>query len=237
MTYIYRKICKLTWGGFLGCVLAIGSVTAEDKIRVGQTDSIEFDKLYEAILTEAGINFEMVVVPTARKRRMFADGKILIDCCTAIEWRKRPKEIAVQLHSKPFFHSAEHYFFKTGSNVEIASHQDLKQYRLAIVRGFTYRNEESFGAVLKTTNIDEMMILVALGRAHVGLINPYDFNRRLASNPRPLRLGGQHEASPLRIRVHNSRADLLPRINAVIETFLSDGTIEKLQGRLDTLRP
>jgi len=222
----------LLWSAFFVFTSYQFSVEAVDKIVVGQTDSIEFDKLYEAILAEAGIDYEVLLVPTARKRRMFVEGKIVIDCCAAVAWRKRPEEIAVQLHSKVFLHSAEHYFFHRDSDADIKTIQDLKRHRLAIVRGFTYKHEQTFGETLKTTSIDEMMTVVALGRAQVGIINPYDFQRRLAKTPRPLRLGIQHEASPLTIRVHKKKANLLPRINAAIDRFLADGTIEKMQSRV-----
>jgi len=168
----------------------------------------------------------MMVLPTARKRRMFIDGKILIDCCAAIAWRNDPQEIAVQLHSKTFIHSAEHYFYHKDSTIKVASHDDLKNYRLALVRGYVYRNEHSFTEAARVGNIDEMLTLVALKRAEIGIVNPYDFTRRLEKRPLPLRLGGQHEASPLSIRIHVSLAHLLPRINAVIDRYLSEGLVE-----------
>lgn len=206
----------------------IGGVYADDRVPVGQTDSVEFHKIYESILTDAGINYQMLVAPTARKRRMFVEGKILIDCCTTPSWRTHPEELATQLHSKTFIHSEEHYFFHQDSDIVIPSLDDLKDYRIAIVHSFVYANHDKFGQVVYATNIAEMMLLVALGRAQVGLINPYDFVRRLEQSPLPLRLGGLHELSPLSIRVHKSRADLLQKINAVIDDYLATGKVQKM---------
>lgn len=212
---------------FAATFAAKASVATDDPIKVGQTDSAEFDTLYENILTEAGIRFEMLVLPTARKRRMFVDGKILIDCCAAVAWRTRPEEIAVQLHSKTFIHSAEHYFYHRNSAINVASHEDLQNYRLAVVRGYVYKGQENFTDTVMVKDIEEMMKVVAINRAQMGLINPYDFKKRMAANPLPLRLGGVHESSPLTIRVHKSKAEYLERINAVIDRFLADGTIDK----------
>jgi len=205
---------------------------SEDRIPVGQTNSVEFNTLYQAILDDAGINYNMLVIPTNRKRRMFVAGEILIDCCTAKVWRTRPEEIASQLNSREFIKSAEHYVFHKNNDIEIHSVDQLKRHRIAIVRGFVYKQQDYFGEVLETTDLDEMLRVVAAGRAEVGIINPYDFRRRMKTSPLPLRLGSEHEASSLVIRVHKSRPELLQRINAVIDQYLAEGRILKQIGPL-----
>jgi ABC-type amino acid transport substrate-binding protein len=207
--------------GFCLLLFLTVSAGAAQPVKVGQTSSAEFFRLYEAILGDAGIEFEMIVAPPQRKRRMFVDGEILIDCCSAIRWRQDREEIAVQLNSRTFINSAEHYFYHLESNAVVKSREDLTKYRFAIVRGFSYRDDDTFGSVVGAQDIQEMMAVVARGRADVGMINPYDFRRRMQKQPLPLRLGNAHEQSPLVIRVHKSRPDLLERINKVIDEYLA----------------
>lgn len=229
--YAAIRQCTVLFGIFVLSAPVAGfqesrSAKASEKIIVGQTDSIEFDAIYEAILKEADIDYEMMVVPSARKRRMFVEGKIVIDCCAAVAWRQKPEEIAVQLHSKTFIQSAEHYFYHADSDITVSDHKDLKNFRLSIVRSYVYRGDRYFKNVVPANDIAQMMTLVSLKRAELGIINPYDFQRRMEKHPMPLRLGGQHEASSLTIRVHKSRAELLPRINAVIDRYLAEGLID-----------
>jgi hypothetical protein len=200
-------------------------ITAQEKVLVGQADSPVFADIYEIVLKDAGIDYQFVVLPTARKRRMFVDGKILIDCCAAIGWRTRPKEIATQLNSNTFIRSAEHYFYHVDKNREVSSLEDLKNFRFAKVRGYVYQFEQYFGDVIEASTVEETMKLVALKRADVSLSNVYDFKHRLAEIPMPLRLGGKYEDSLLVIRVHKKAAELLPRINAAISKLKAEGHI------------
>lgn len=212
-------------------IVFVGDVSYAEsmgKVFAGRAESLEFNRVYELILKDAGIKYEMLVVPTGRKRRMFADGKILIDCCTVPDWRNRPEEIAVQLHSKPFFQSMERYVFHKDNKFDIVSHEDLSRYRLSIVRGYFYKNDAYFGDFIMAENTSQMMKMVAHKRVEIGIINPHDFQQLLKKTPMPLWLGGVHETSPLSIRVHKSRPDLLARIDGVIERYLAKGYVKEI---------
>lgn len=232
------KRFRLPVAGFLVALMMVmaASLDAEEIIPAGQTGSVEFNKLYEAILQDAGISYDMKVLPTNRKRRMFVEGEILIDCCTAKSWRNRPEEIAVQLNSREFIRSAEHYFFHRDRDAEIKSIEDLKRFSIAVVRGYVYRQEQFFGPRVAVADIAEMMRIVAAKRADIGIINPYDFRRRIKNTGLPLRMGGEHEASNLVIRVHKSRPDLLARINKVIDSYLAEDRIIKQLGPIEGVR-
>jgi len=230
---VFRAVIKrVIYGGLL--VLCLNGQTyaqGAEVVLVGQEKSVEFNKIYELILKDAGIQYEILVVPMGRKRRMFVEGKILIDCCTVPEWRSRPEEIANQTHSVPFYNSAEQYVFHKDKPIQIVSRKDLKNYRLSIVRGYFYRNERYFGEVIGAENTEQMIRLVAHKRVEIGIINPFDFKRLQMEAPLPLRLDGVHEISPLSIRVHKNRPDLLERINGVIEQYLARGYVEEILGQ------
>jgi len=223
-----HQIFRMVWAGV--SVLVLSTITyADEAIPAGKSDSVVFNTLYESILKDAGVDYVMLDLPTARKRRMFVEAELLIDCCAASAWRTRPSELAVQLHSKPFVQSAEHYFYHIDNAIDVSSTDELQKYRLAVVRGFVYKDDHLFRYVVGAATTAEMMKLVAIGRAEVGIINPYDFKRRLEKSKLPLRLGGVHEASPLVIRVHKKVGHYLPKINAVIDRYREEGRLDKTQ--------
>jgi len=67
--------------------------------------------------------------------------------------------------------------------------------------------------------------LLEAGRAQVAIIGKVDFQVRMKAQPRALEIGGIESRNGLRIRVHKTRADLLPRINAAIARLKAQGVL------------
>ncbi|WP_262690794.1 type 2 periplasmic-binding domain-containing protein [Kordiimonas aestuarii] len=197
-------------------------------MRVGQSDSIAYSRVFAAILTEAGISAEFVAAPHGRKRRMFLDGVIAIDCCASPIWRQAPGEAEVQLFSDAFHHSPEHYVFRKGQVVDIAKPEVLRTLRVAKVRGFNYQDERFFGETIAVRDMEDVLDMLVAGRADVGMINRQDFYRRMRLKPRPLELGKAHFIADLRLRVHKDHAALLPKINAAITHLRQAGRIAEI---------
>ena len=131
-------------------------------------------------------------------------------------FRDRPEEQAIQLFSDSFYEVREHYVFRRGETVPITDPEQLQNYSFAGVRGFEY----SFSNYLST--------LIHKGRANLGTINDGDFAKLMAENPHDVELGEIIFTSDLRIRLHKSRSDLLPRINAAIARLNADNRLKKM---------
>lgn len=222
--------------GLLAVFLLIGiSTTARgETIPVGQSDSIEFDRVWWAILEQAGISASLSGQQFAKKRDLFVRGEILLDCCAISEWRERPEEKAVQLFSDPFFSSTEHFVTRADTSIDIVA--DADKLRFVMVRGFTYPLEFQFESTIEASDIDEALDLLASGSADVGIASQRDFDRRMRLKSRPLQLGPVLWNVDLRIRVHKSRKDLLPKINEAIATLKQTNRIQAILDRQDAVR-
>lgn len=199
-------------------------------VPVSISDSPAFDPAWKAILAASGIDYKMITVPHGRKRRSFIEGIILLDCCAAPEWRQLPDEQAIQLFSDSFHETEERYIFRTGDEMPIERPGQLRHLRVAVVRGFNYTLEDYFGVRVTGRDIDDVLNLIEMGRAHVGIISTTDFKLRMKKKPRNLTLGGINFRAALRIRVHNSHPELLPKINHAIATLKNNGRMQALVG-------
>lgn len=190
--------------------------------------STPFDRVWQAIITEAGIPFKTTKVVQGRRRRMFVDGFLTLDCCVNPSWRNRPEEQVVQLFTDSFYVTEIRYVFKKGKVVPILSPEHIKDLRFAIVRGFTYTLEDYFGETVTARFPGDALRLVELGRAHLTEASRVQFEYDMAQTPRDLELGGLSSYVSLHARVHISRADLLPRLNAAIARLKKNGRIREI---------
>lgn len=191
-----------------------------EPILVGDGESRILKDMFAAILKNADIDVSIETFPPERKRRLFEKGTIVIDCCAMPQWRTRPEEERVQLWSVPFFTSHNRYIFSAERSVTIHEPADLADYRVATVLGFKYELSPHFGEVLPVQNWDAMLQLVEKGRADVGFIGDLVFQERQTNQKRDLVMGPLVAKHPLSVRVHKSRADLLPIINRSIAELI-----------------
>jgi len=201
---------------------------AEAPLRVGMGDSHGVETGWVAIMKEAGITIERVKVSHARRRRMFLEGFILVDCCMTPEWRDTEEDNAIQLFTDVFYQSQEVYIFGSGTAVPITKLTDLSALRVAVIRGFSYVNAEYFGSTILALNLSSQFTLVESGRADMAIVSKVDFLHYMARRPRALEIGGVQSVAGLRIRVHKSRADLIPRLNVAIANLKPSGALIKL---------
>lgn len=225
---------RITIAAFLACLLGVSAGFAQAPIRAGQSDSVEFDRVWTAILDEAGLQVDIIGMPHQRKRSSFVAGEIVLDCCSSPVWRRRPDEQAVQLFSDVFYESPEHYVFARGRATDLD--REAGALRFAKVKGFTYQLNHSFKSMVEVADIEAVLDMVAKGEADVGIVNRQDFERRMRLKPRPLELGPVHFVADLRVRVHNSRPELLEPINRAIATLKESGLIAAILGETDTER-
>lgn len=184
--------------------------------------------MFAVILENTGLETNVVSAPPERRRRMFAQGRILIDCCATEEWRQRNEEIAVQLWSKPFFINRDRYVVHADATIVIRKPEDLRQHRVAVVHGFDYALSTHFGMEVPGRGWDAVLQLIEKKRADIAIIGEAIFWERQVSKNRRLKLGAVADEQPLSIRVHNSRPDLLPIINRSIQELMERGTLEAI---------
>ena len=209
------------------------AVTAAGPLRrvmltVGQSDSVGFHAAWRAILEEAGIDATFISVPPERKRRLFVEGAILLDCCAAPIWRVRPQEVAVQRWSETFYLTREQYVFLKGQVVDIADQEMLATMRVATVAGFEYQDRAYFGVEVPGRNLGDVLKLLFAGRADVGIISNVDFIALTKATPDRFELGGVRVRAQQKVRVHRMVDYLLPRINDAITRLNSDGRLIEL---------
>ncbi len=199
-------------------------------LPVALADSPALSRVWHGILNEAGLNTIVVAAQQGRRRRLFVDGFILLDCCAVPAFRDRAEEQAIQLFSDSFYEAREHYVFRRGETVPITDPEQLRNYSFAGVRGFEYSFSNYLSTRIDGRSVDDVLILIHKGRANLGTINDRDFAKLMAENPHDVELGEIIFTSDLRIRLHKSRSDLLPRINAEIERLNADNRLKKMVG-------
>lgn len=229
------------WGKFGSSVLASICVAValfptdvlafDDTITASRLENSVFRDAWHAILSEADLEPEMVDMAHEKRRQMFVQGDLILDCCSVKIWRERPEEKAVQLWSKPFFYTVDHLILQEGRQYDLGSPTKLQAYRVGVVHGFTYPSEESFGVRVERTTLAEVFDAIARGEADLTIANHQEFRRQQKLKHRPLVLGPEHQRLFLRARVHKSRPDLLVRIDEAIEKLQSSGQIALLTGQ------
>jgi hypothetical protein len=221
---------------FLRCVsasfllLASSQVLAEDAVPASRIGDSVFRDVWHAILEESGIETRLIAAPRDVRRDMFVRGELVLDCCSVEAWRNRPDEIATQLWTSPFFYTVDHLILQEGREYHLPDPRDLSAFKVGIVQGFTYPKDGYFGTILTRVSLGEVFEAVAAGEADLTIANHQEFRRRQRLNPLPLVLGPEYHRLALMARVHRSRADLLPRIEAAIARLQKSGRIAVLTG-------
>lgn len=187
-----------------------------EPVPAGGGDSPLFREMFAAILNNSGLETTVIAAPPERRRRMFAQGRVVLDCCSIEAWRQRKEEVEVQLWSIPFFVNRDRYVVHDESTITITKPEDLKQYRVAVVHGFEYAHSAHFGPVVPGRGWDAMLQLIEKKRADIGIIGEVIFQEKQLNKKRALQLIEVADEQALSLRVHRSRADLLPVINRSI---------------------
>ncbi|WP_420429923.1 substrate-binding periplasmic protein [Kordiimonas sp.] len=197
-------------------------------VRAGQANTLPNVPIWEAIVKEAQIDVVFSPLPTKRKRRSFIEGYLLLDCCHPPMYRDTPEEKATHLFTDPIYFAQAHYVFRKGEVVPIERGEDLKSYRVAGIRGFDYIWQDQFGDRIDGRDHADVLTLLEMNRADVGIITGLQFRFEMAKRDWPLELGGVMASGYLHASVHITRPDLLPKINAAIARMRADGRLDKL---------
>ncbi|WP_262690795.1 substrate-binding periplasmic protein [Kordiimonas aestuarii] len=224
MNLISRLVCTVA-------ILAVSSLAhSAEPVTASRLGDSVFRDVWHAILNEAGIEAKLIAAPRGVRRDMFVRGELVLDCCSVEAWRNRADEIETQLWTVPFFYTVDHLILQAGRRYDIPDPLDLTAFKVGIVQGFTYKKDTHFGDVISRVSLGEVFEAVAAGEADLTIANHQEFRRRQKLTPLPLVLGPEYHRLGLRARVHNSRPDLLPRVEAAIKRLNANGTIARLTG-------
>ncbi len=215
--------------GVVFCVCtSVSAGQAEGVVRAGQASTAPNVPIWEAILKEAGIDVVFSPLPPKRKRRSFIEGYLLLDCCHPPMYRDTPDEKATHLFTDPIYFAQAYYVFRKGEVVPIKDGSDLTSLRVAGIRGFDYMWQDQFGDRIDGRDHTDILTLLEMHRADVGIITGLQFRFEMAKRQWPVELGNVMASGYLHASVHVTRPDLLPKINAAIARMKADGRLDKL---------
>lgn len=211
-------------------LLPANHLLAEDEIYAGISKQSVLRSAWKAILKETGLPVKLLPMAADMRRADFIKGDIILDCCSIPEWRTEPEEVAVQLYTEPFFVSAQFFIYHETIPFHYRSPEDLKDQTVAVIKGHNHLHQEYFGAVYPVENFTEMFRAVANGNADIAIVNEQEFKFQISQYNFPVSMGDVYHRIAARARVHKSRADLLPVLNAAIKKLRSQGDINMLVG-------
>lgn len=217
------------------CVVLLGVAaqaeendTGKEPLRAGQASTAPNMPIWAAILEEAHIEVVFSPLPAKRKRRSFVEGYLLLDCCHPPMYRDTPEEKATHLFSDPIYFAQAHYVFRKGEVLPIERREDLRSLRVAGIRGFDYTWQDHFGDRIDGRDHADVLTLLEMHRADVGIITGLQFRFEMAKRDWPLELGGVTASGYLHASVHVTKPELLPRINEAIARLRADGRLDRL---------
>lgn len=210
--------------------LPISKALAAGPVMAGQSFDSIFETVWIEILREAQIDFRGLPALAKDRRRMFVQGKIVLDCCSIPEWRSRPDELNTQLFTSHFFFAAQLLMHRKDRSINVDAHEDMAHYTVAVIKGHDHVGSEHFGNVVWVRDFEGLFSAVVGGLADAALVNEQEFLYQTRDKKWPVVLGKVYMRLPIRARVHKSRADLLPRINDAIGRLKASGKIDALVG-------
>lgn len=211
-------------------------------VREGQVSGV-FSDFMEALDERLAVDLQAArPAPPLRAQKMFREGRVQLECCVSKGWRSAPEQVAVTLWTEPVLEVEEVLVFAPGRAFAFARLEDLRGKTIATVRGYGYAGSEYF---LRHDSPDAIALLhkVAQGRSQAGIIDRLELaylrhaHPELQAGKERLEEGPVINSSELRIRLHRSRAELLPALNAAIAAMRRDGSLQRIMATYSPPQP
>ncbi len=161
--------------GLIALIIFSSCLHAEEKMKVFDMRGSIFMHVWHLIVEEAGIAPDYVDLTQAEARNMFAQGQIMLTCCTIPEWRARPDEMKVQVFTKPFFYIVNHIVFKNDRILPLPDPNDLTAYKAVTVKGYTFESAVKFGDLVYVDTLEDALKMVAEEKADLTIANNQEF--------------------------------------------------------------
>lgn len=186
-----------------------------------------YNDVFTQIMKKTGLTVTFVSQDYQSLRKSFLDKEIDIVCCASPNWRTKPQEIEVQLFSNAFFYVVENYAYRPARFPKKFDPKDTTLI-FASVKGWSYSNILSINKQIIADSVIDALELVHSGKADFTIVNKQEFMGQQHKKKRNLILGERLKQSPLHIRVHKDRADLVPIINQAITEMRKNLEISKI---------
>lgn len=197
-----------------------------------QERGIFFDILQE-VGKITGDTFEIKYFPVARALEMFNAGLVDIEPGINPVWRKNAK--VPGLYSIAFGKSEEVIVFVPGKRFAVNKPEDLFGKKVGVVRGYQYPKYDPYfesGQIIRINNVSEELLLKQLKAYRVEQIfiglPTILYKQKLHEEFRELEVGDVISSLDVMMRVHPSKAELLPRLNRAIQTLIETGRMAQI---------
>ena len=178
--------------------------------------------IFQEIFKHTPYQIEFVYLSSARIRSSFKAGKVDIDCCPIPSWRKNESEISRYSHQ--IFKSEDIYVFPRG---KVRNIDKISDETIVTINGYGY----AFDTIFTRYDVESELKLLKLiehKRFSVGIADKiitvyFSKNHQLAID-----IGEVHEHLLRPLRVHKSKAHIIPVINLAIDKVKSQGKIQAI---------
>jgi len=164
-------------------------------------------------------SIEFVYLSPARIRSSFLKGEIDVECCPIPEWRK--KENSISAYSNVIFDSKDVLVFAKGQRKYLES---LQGSSVATVHGYGYWQDELFTRLDVESEL-RLLKIVAHQRVLVGIVDKMIATYLTRKHKLNIDIGQIHEQVARPLRLHSSKAYMLPIINNAIDKVKNSNTI------------
>lgn len=211
------------------------NITSTNPRKPHQVTGI-FADIFSVIGDITGDTFVLIPLPVARAHREFEQGHVDIEPGINSAWRQSTTVPGV--YSKAYDISAEVIVFNRTPKNPIRTPQDLLGKRLGVVRGFVYPDFEPYfasGQIIRVSNVSQENLVLQLskGRLQQIIMGKATVEYMIKTNPnfKNLVVGHTMMKTDVMMRVHPSKAQLLPRLNAALDKLVADGQLEKIYAK------
>ncbi len=201
----------------------------EEKIPLVIFDQDKNSGLYFEIISrtllEAGIEFKLKRLNKIRAREEFAKERTVISCCDNPAWRTKKQELLIQRFSLPLLQVSDVLVFHKDNLFKV---KDLKDKRVVLIEGYSYKGEESFKQKQYLNNELAILKYLSFKRGDISIINKMTAIHYIKQDQLPLVIGETFSKDNLHFRVNKAYPDLLGKINKAIKKLKK----EKIYSRL-----
>jgi len=193
----------------------------------GTPGGIEID-LARAVAAKVGAPLGFKTLGVSEGRRGFLAGEVTIDCCLAKIWFPGPENDAAQVFSDPLYRLMEIWFFPPNMSFPIQSTKDLRDKRVAAIRGFTYPGQDDFGTRIDGDDVESVVKLILDGKADVAVLERHAAKYVIDRENLKVEFGPPYYDVMVGLRLHRSLAAWLPKVNKAIAELKAEGGIETI---------
>ena len=192
-----------------------------------------FIDLFDKIEAITPYKFDLVGYPFARVMVEFDAGRVDIEPGVSESWRQQAKELGV--YSISYSVSREVIVFKQGKQLDVSSPQDLYGKSIGLVRGYSYPwYDDAFEAkkIIRIDNLSESLLLKQLLYDRVDQIfigyRTILYYQKMYPEYRSFVVGNVVGEADVKLRIHPSKAYILPDINHALRQLIEAGEIQKI---------